>query len=423
MDIVIFLLGLVQIFRGKYAWAIAIIILLASSYLQLNTEAAGTVYFPFKHNVNDTGLLLYLIFFAHIWIRKGIVFQHKLTNVVIVFYSFLIINGIVDVFSNVPIVDVIKFSRHWIYLTLIWILPYLRFVHILKSLKIILYITLGMCLLLFFQRMLGLDLIGYHFSTEVNGVRIDRGVKPPIYVIPFILLLLADAFKYKAFKKWIFVLILFLPIILTLKMTYFITVLGGYIIFLFVSGKLSIKSLLPYFLAGTILLVLFFSLNQTFTTRLFKIVNQTENIKDGEVDGNFSFRILHTLERTEYILQDPLSTLRGIGFISETHFNKDVFEIGLPNKEGEVTQLDTADIAWSLLILRLGFLGLAIFIMLFFKIITELKRYRNIICMVMLSYMLVSFCFGSLGNAVIASSYFYIIPLLFTKKKMKKYAI
>ncbi len=423
MDVALFIFGLIQLFRGKYDWVLAIIILLSSSYLQLNTEAAGNVMFPFKHNVNDTGLLLYLMFFAHITMSKGIVFQHRLTNYVLLFYVFIILSGIVDVYFNVPIVDVIKFSRHWIYLTLIWILPHIRFVHIFKALKIILYITLGMCLVLFFQRIMGLDLIGRQFSFEVDGARIDRGVKPPIYVIPFILLLLSNIFKYKALKKWIFVFILFLPIILSMKMTYFITVLGGYIIFLFLSGKLSIKNFLPYFLTGTIVLILFFSLNKTFTYRLLNVINQTENIKTAEVKGNFSFRILHTLERTEYILQNPLSSFRGIGFISESNFNKNVFEIGLPNDDGEVTQLDTADIAWSLLILRFGLLGLTIFLLLYFKLIKELNRHHTTICMVMSAYMLASFFFGSLGNSVIVSSYFYIIPLLFTKIRKMKYAI
>ena len=83
-------------------------------------------------------------------------------------------------------------------------------------------------------------------------------------------------------------------------------------------------------------------------------------VNDGRFDGNLAFRIGHLHERASYILEDPARWPIGIGMIheeSEAAANLG-FRVGLLSVErGGVVQVDTGDIAWSILIVKTGVIG------------------------------------------------------------------
>lgn len=417
MDILILLFGLIQLNRKRYCWVLAIIVLLASSYLQLAIDNAGISSFPFVHNVYDTGLFLYVLLFGVIAIKNGIDFKNPFSKVVIYFYIFLFISGIIDVFSGVSIGDVIKYERQWLFLTIIWIIPHIPQSSIIKALKILLFVTLFMCVLLVFQWLTGVHILG-DSRRYIHGFNVvERGVKPPVYVIIFIILLLSNYLGYSNQKKWLYIIILFLPIVSCLKMTYFVAVIVGYVILLFAWGKINIRNFIPYIVVGGGVLILFFSYNKVFRDRFFETIYQTKDLQSKNVSGNFSYRILHFLERADYVFTKPSTTVRGVGFIAENSIKKRLFLLGQPNDKGRIAQVDTADIAWSLLILRLGILGIVIYLCMYWKIVRFFYKntHTGSIALVFYSYMVICLFFLSFGNAIIANSEFFILPLLFTK--------
>lgn len=89
-----------------------------------------------------------------------------------------------------------------------------------------------------------------------------------------------------------------------------------------------------------------------------------------ESDATFIFRMALTFERLLDVISTPSSLVLGKGLSTEgsaytkNHFN---YYIGLTTPQtGEVAQLDTADISWSLLFLRFGIVGTVLYVTGFF---------------------------------------------------------
>jgi hypothetical protein len=83
-------------------------------------------------------------------------------------------------------------------------------------------------------------------------------------------------------------------------------------------------------------------------------------------ESTFTFRMAHLLERNMYLQEHPVSMLVGAGLVTEdskktvSMFN---FDIGLAEElTGETIQLDSGDISYSVLFMRYGYLGTALYL-------------------------------------------------------------
>jgi hypothetical protein len=93
-------------------------------------------------------------------------------------------------------------------------------------------------------------------------------------------------------------------------------------------------------------------------------------------DATFTFRMAHFIERNQYLWEHPQSMIFGAGLFTEDSKMVDKFfdfKIGLIEElTGNIVQLDTGDISYSLLFLRFGYVGtflnlcLFIYLMVFF---------------------------------------------------------
>jgi hypothetical protein len=106
------------------------------------------------------------------------------------------------------------------------------------------------------------------------------------------------------------------------------------------------------------------------------------NVADVDIDiedlqaSTFTFRIMHFLERNQYLLDNPEAMFIGAGLMTEdSKLTGSIFDfdIGLIDElSDETVQLDTGDISYSILFLRYGYLGtllilsLYIFLMVYF---------------------------------------------------------
>ncbi len=96
----------------------------------------------------------------------------------------------------------------------------------------------------------------------------------------------------------------------------------------------------------------------------------------------FLFRMAHLYERTMYIMEQPITTLFGAGWVHEDSsytINKFDFMIGLrDDATGDIAQVDTSDISWSPLVFRVGFVGTALYVFftLYIFIIAYKRRYQ-----------------------------------------------
>lgn len=409
MDLLLLFIGIICLLREKYAYVIAIIVILASSYLHLFVDAKYQNVL-FEHNVMDTGLFLYILFFFKIAIRYGATAQHPAVKYIHLFFAFLILNGIYDMSLGTSGLDVIKYWRHWACLTVVYIVPYMRREWVLQSLKIVYYVTAACCLFLMFQRFTGIEIV------EFRSLGIDRGVKPPSFSIWCSAMCLINVWRHNALKRATHLLIFLAPIILNMKMTYAISVVLIYVVYVIVSSRWPLYRKVVTGLGLVATVLIFMSFATSFQDRFDRMVKDANNIGQESVEGNFSFRILHAAERYEYITREPMTAVRGVGYVSESNFKKDSFMIGLRDENADIIQLDTGDIAWSLFFVRLGLLGTAIYIIMYFGIMSCFTRYmrRTRFNGFFFSLMIVFLLFTSLGNAIIADGDFFIFPLLFT---------
>ncbi|UFH56357.1 hypothetical protein [Spirosoma sp. KNUC1025] len=101
---------------------------------------------------------------------------------------------------------------------------------------------------------------------------------------------------------------------------------------------------------------------------------------DYNAEDTFSYRMAHLFERVNYVLKEPGRLIFGVGMLSEDtqQAAKLNFEAGLFNERlGRISQVDTGDITWSLLILYLGVAGTILFIFMLIRFIRFFYQHRS----------------------------------------------
>ena len=125
-----------------------------------------------------------------------------------------------------------------------------------------------------------------------------------------------------------------------------------------------------------------------------------------------TFRLYILAERYEYLKNDPIHYLFGIGNVVENDF-KDVFKIGLYNEDSDIIQLDTGDIAWPLIILRLGMLGLLLYLIWSFMFISLIsKNKEDPLALSTMSYVLTTIFVISFASSSFARGTFWMMPAI-----------
>ena len=118
-------------------------------------------------------------------------------------------------------------------------------------------------------------------------------------------------------------------------------------------------------------------------------------------------------ERAAYVSEKPQRILFGIGTVQEKDFPT-VFKIGYEKNRDRPNQIDTGDNAWAPLMLRMGFLGIGVYLTtIFLPFIMFFYRHRkNVMSYCLLLYILVSLFIISFTYSEIAFSGFWFMPII-----------
>jgi len=134
-----------------------------------------------------------------------------------------------------------------------------------------------------------------------------------------------------------------------------------------------------YFVTVTSVILLFFIVfigNRFVHSRTYldikSVVTGNISAEDFDMDylgkSTFTFRVLHLLERNDYLLENRQAMFFGAGLIPEDSklVNKMFdFKIGLIEEiTGQTAQIETSDISYSVLVLRFGYIGTALYLLL-----------------------------------------------------------
>ena len=136
---------------------------------------------------------------------------------------------------------------------------------------------------------------------------------------------------------------------------------------------------LPKNKRGVIGLTYIFGIGRSRAQKILKDNGIDESVKDlasslegnyltwrASKDGNLSFRLAHLNERLTYVFDDIKRWPMGIGFIHEDSAAAQNlgFKIGLINPlTARAVQVDTGDIAWSVVVMKTGFIGLGLMLL------------------------------------------------------------
>jgi len=414
MDYLLLIAGLFMMYRRNYPWLFAIIMVLSSTYLQLPLTVEMQMMVGPEHNVADTGLLLFLVFWVSEVVSKGFYTAHPMSRIVLLFLLFLLFNGLIDILNGVSVGDIVRYLKSWAYLLIVFVRLPLHLGGVQKTIKILFWITFAVSVVLIAQYLTGAVWLGYTTEYKNFGILYTRGAKPPSFAVLCCCLAFLNVFKLSGKARIITCLVLFLPIIFCMKMSYFTTICLVLAVCYRFKRHTDVAKIFKYTIFGLVGLTVLFSVFPVFYQRFQDTVNQAGLSSSNKEKGNFSYRIDHFNERLDYVLQDPVRAIRGMGYVQERNFYEKPFKYGLYNERGGIIQLDTGDIAWSLLILRLGTVGLFFYFIMYGRCLHMLwkVRKRNELYLLYFSYMLVSLVFMSFGNALIAYGDFFIIPFL-----------
>lgn len=414
MDLLILFIGILLVLKHKYAWALLALLALTTSYLGVGSNLSS---FPINHNVSDSGLILFgFMSFYMLWRNKFVIKRNKLTFYVEIFYIFLFISILIDLFFNhISIISIIKTSRHWIFLSSVWLFYYIPRQETEKLIRYLLNITFVISILLLFDFFTDwgiLKQINIQYTT--SGMVSKRGAIPSTFTVFFILLLFSNYLKLNARKKYTYLAVLSAVLVVSMIRSWLIaTLIGIFIIYIYSNTKIRKKNTFP------ILFILIILIGGAVSNSLIKARFQ-EGFSDiqnfnlkGDVEGNFSYRIFHSIERLEYITSDFQYTLFGIGNVTEENA-KTNFLYGIRNEYGRIAQLDTADIAWSILFIRLGILGTILYVIIFIKLILFFKsiRKQNLLALTLFSFLTIELLFISLASGELANGSFILFPII-----------
>ena len=418
MDILLFVVGLFSLCRNKLALTITIIYVLCSTYMQFNIVDPLFVNVFFVHNVCDLGLILYVLMLAKLVITYGVSLYGPMQKSVTVFFIFLLLNGLYDVFlCETSIGDAIRFLRSWIPLTIVYVKFGISTDIAERSFRQLGLFTVIMSAIVLVQIVTPIQLIKF---DQIDG----RGIKPPITSIIFGAFYLLDYWKMSRLHRFAASLLCVVPMLLNLKMTYTISVLLIVLIAVLFSKKVGNGMKIFYLATVLSFSFVFLSLDNRFSDRLLNMYAETETISSGETSGNFSYRILHSMERLRYITASPDTAIRGIGYVSETNYTHETFTLGVYNDEkGRVDQLDNGDILWSNVFVRVGLLGLALYLWMYGRLMNIYirNRYADRKNSMWFAYLLVSLLFTSLGNDTMWYGYFFLYPILVLDVRSKAF--
>ncbi|GHT09215.1 hypothetical protein FACS189432_03630 [Bacteroidia bacterium] len=358
---------------------------------------------------------------------KGYLKPDDFTNYLILFGSFLLVCIIYSkFFVGLGWVEIIRTCRYQFF----WIVYFIFRNMTKQQLEMLLkclYVVTTFCSVLFLLQIFFNENIllkfGFTSAVTIMGIDIPRYYNQPD-MINFFAVIAVFRNPFKGAPRWITTIIL----VAALLGAFHRNLTGFFILALFVGFVLKLPRVKQIAIVSTVSIlicfVVVFAGYKFVHTRTYVDLKTVASGNIGDVDidladlskSTFTFRIAHLLERNQYLLEHPKAMFLGAGLIPEDSkkveslFN---FNIGLIEElTGQTIQLDTADISYSIMFIRLGYLGtflnllLFIYLMLFFY-----KKRENKYALSTFLFFVMSFGVSFFSwNLVLAVT--YILPLI-----------
>lgn len=400
------ILGIVLYFTDKRVFSVLIFFFFLSNGFQLVPESLFETNLGFSKPSDFAVLYVLTLFVCGLIKYKDFIVKSSVVTAIWIFLLFVLISvGVSKLILNVGWHDILRTVRLYFLVLGYFSLRRLSYDEINKVFKYLFIIVLSTCVLYVIQGFTGKPLLIGENWTGTFGV-INRYYNIPIlYYFFFFYAFFSNPLgkTLRCISYVIFILVAVFSLHRGLMISLFIIVFIG--IFIREGG---LKGIFKYLIIGGIC---FAPILDTVLDRFSdSTANDINSVMEGafkeygeemSVDGTFLFRVALFYERYEYVIESPLRMVFGVGFMTEDSaltgklFD---FKIGLTDKQDQVVQLDTSDAAWVNFILRLGFVGTILYLLIYFTLARSFFKARHI------PLMLVSFLYILLLSFTSATS-------------------
>jgi hypothetical protein len=315
----------------------------------------------------------------------------RYVNILFLFLLLLLFYSVLVQQVQLPVA--IRVFRNYTFIILVYLFCELDEKDIKKIFRLVACFTALASVIYCLQLVAGRSLLNNLLDDYSNlDLQINNGLvryyNIPILGTPVFFLLLADKSVVGRKFSWMLLLPVSCAILLSQHRNLLLAIIACCLIYYIIRNNMGILkvSLVLLVSAGVLLGINSITGNRfgegaSDLTSLFKngITENDVRMADVNLLSTDEFRFYHFYERISYVLETPARSIFGIGLISEdSRAAKDLhFNIGLPNDSRDVTQIDTGDIVWSLLVMHLGLLGTLLFILMYTDLLRRMWRTRN----------------------------------------------
>ncbi len=368
---------------------------------------------------------------------KGFFRMDSYTKWLLAFYVFLLVCVAYSKFViHLPWTDIIKTSRFYFFFMAYFIFRNMEMDELEKLLKYLFLVTVGLASLFLLQVLLGTEILnssGFSFF-ELGDFKFKRFYNHP-FTLNFMALLAIYKNPLKGLPRLVTMAILVLALLggfhRSLTGAFCLVLIVGYIIQLPHSRKVKVFIISLSLLVPT---VVFFGHRFLNSRAYLDMVSVTEgNFAELEwetiasfQESTFAFRMGILFEKIIYLSENPVAQVLGAGLMTEysSQANKQFdFVVGLTDGSTDsAVQIETSDISYPPLLLRTGYVGTALFLMLYIYIMVYCyKRSSNKYALSSFLFILLSLLISFFSSNLLTPVTF-LLPLLTFNIVQKQYA-
>jgi hypothetical protein len=332
-------------------------------------------------------------------------------------------------FNDIELSVSIRVLRNFfIFIVLFLFVRLTREEHI-KILRLIIYATCLASLLYCMQPLLNVTLLNRITSEiqEFEGAVISRYYNVPVFIYPVIFFLFFPKEVFGLRFRPVLLLIALLTIGLTQHRNLIIVIAVCYLLYVIFSNRVKHQHALIYLMTA---IAVFFAADLAMKGRLTEGIENISELKSANVKfrdvvlsdlSTTEFRKLILEERLSFILEDESRAVLGIGLMTDDSKKARPlkFNVGVPDDEGNISQISNIDIAWASMLLQFGLLGTLAFLLVYISLLRKFCLFRRDPYMLTGAMYIVSLLITSLYGSVIAMPYVTCLVMLFASYHYK----
>jgi hypothetical protein len=293
-------------------------------------------------------------------------------------------------YRGVEVVISIRVFRNFIFFLLLFVFVNISLSDFIKIFKLLIYATTLASLIYCLQTVTGntlLNSVGSNMVTTNDEGSLTRFYNLPVFIFPVVFFFFFSKETFQLKYRNLVIVINLLAVVLSQHRNLLLAIACCFLLHLFLSKKIKPAKLFAY----SFIVLLSFTIGNSLLNNRFS--NGFKDISEASVSvspttlnalsvdqlSTTEFRWFLFAERFQYVMLNPTTMLFGVGLLTEDSRLTSLlrFNIGLPDEANGVTQVDTGDIIWSVLILQFGIAGILFFIIYYVSFAIKFLAYKN----------------------------------------------